>query len=171
MGAGGPISRVLYPPNHQFTPRRPGLRPGRPDRRWPSLLSRRCRRDRAVNPGTSRALIVPLFGLAPGGACPPPHHCERPGALTSRFHPYPGVPRRYVSVALSVGLPRLDVIQHPARMELGLSSPSQRIEKGRPPGPPTPPPLYRRARPAPKCLRLPKRVSLVMARVMHTARA
>ena len=29
----------------------------------------------------------------------------------------------YVSVALSVGLPLLDVIQHPARAELGLSSP------------------------------------------------
>ena len=59
--------------------------------------------------------MAPLFGLAPGGACPPPCHHGRPGALTSRFHPYSGKPKRYVSVALSVGLPRLGVTQHPAR--------------------------------------------------------
>ena len=32
-------------------------------------------------------------------------------------------PGRYVSVALSVGLPRLGVTQHPCPVELGLSSP------------------------------------------------
>jgi len=37
----------------------------------------------------------------------------------------PAKPERFVSVALSVGSPRLDVIQHPARLELGLSSPPE----------------------------------------------
>ena len=37
----------------------------------PAVAGRRCRRGRAANPGTSRALIVPLFGLAPGGVWPP----------------------------------------------------------------------------------------------------
>jgi len=32
-------------------------------------------------------------------------------------------------VALSVGSPRLDVIQHPARLELGLSSPPEQARK------------------------------------------
>ena len=92
-------------------------------------MSRCCHRDHAANPGTGRAPIVPLFGLAPGGACPPSHRCERPGALTSRFHPYSDKSERFVSVALSVGSPRLDVIQHPARLELGLSSPPKQVRK------------------------------------------
>ena len=47
----------------------------------------RCRWGRAANPGTSRTLIVPLFGLAPGGVWPPVRRRTRPGALTARFHP------------------------------------------------------------------------------------
>ena len=47
----------------------------------------RCRWGRAANPGTSRTLMVPLFGLAPGGVWPPVRRRTRPGALTARFHP------------------------------------------------------------------------------------
>jgi len=42
--------------------------------------------------------------------------------------------RRYVSVALSVGLPRLGVTQHPCPVELGLSSPIRLRSSRRPPG-------------------------------------
>ena len=112
---------------------------------------RRCRRGRAANPGTSRALIVPLFGLAPGGVWPPLRHRSRPGALTARFHPYPGslwLPGRYVSAPLSV--PRyglilrgsLGVTQHPARWSPDF--PPRLAPRGttgaatRPAGPPKP---------------------------------
>src|SRR5512139_1198429 len=61
--------------------------------------------------------IAPLFGLAPGGVCPPPLLPGARCALTAPFHPYlirfPGH-RRYVSVALSIGLRRRGVTSHPA---------------------------------------------------------
>src|SRR4030042_3687875 len=44
--------------------------------------------------------------------------------------PSPG-PGRYVSVALSVGSPLLGVTQHPRPVELGLSSPPNRLPEGR----------------------------------------
>ena len=40
-------------------------------------------------PGDGTGAHSPLFGLAPSGVYPPPCHHGRPGALTSRFHPYP----------------------------------------------------------------------------------
>ena len=51
-------------------------------------------------------------GLASGGVYPSARHRDAPGALTSRFHPYPPSSGRYVSVALSFELPRQDVILH-----------------------------------------------------------
>ena len=72
-----------------------------------------------------------LFGLAPGGVCPPEPLPVRPCALTARFHPCLSQPdvghRRYVSVALSVALgpcglaaPRRYLA--PCPVEPGLSS-------------------------------------------------
>jgi len=58
---------------------------------------------------------VPLFGLAPDGVFPAGRSPDRWWALTSPFHPYPSLEWRFVSVALSVGLPLLGVTQHPAR--------------------------------------------------------
>ena len=55
----------------------------------------------------------PLHGLAPGEVYPAGRSPGRWWALTPPLHPYRGS-RRSVSVALSVGLPRLGVTQHPA---------------------------------------------------------
>ena len=68
----------------------------------PRSAGRCYHRGRAANPGTGRAPIVPLFGLAPGGVWPSLCHHRRPDALTVRFHPYPDESGRYVSVPLSV---------------------------------------------------------------------
>ena len=142
---GGPVSRVLYPERfgtvtiYLASRRMPG----------PAVAGRRYRRSQAANPGTSRALIVPLFGLAPGGVWPPLRRRSRPGALTARFHPYPDVrffaalrmtfaSGRYVSAPLSVSraglIPyeSLGVTQHPARWSPDF--PPQ-TSSGRPPGP------------------------------------
>ena len=104
-----PVSRVLYP----AVPRRERRDRGavtiylaRPRAAGavglPRSAGRRYHRGRAANPGTGRAPIVPLFGLAPGGVWPSLCHHRRPDALTVRFHPYPDKSGRYVSVPLSV---------------------------------------------------------------------
>ena len=86
------------------------------------------------NPGSSAGrLILPLFGLSPGGVYLAGQSPDRWWSLTPPLHPYlptvyrraPEVPnlrlrwavplgRRFVSVALSLGLPPLGVTQHPA---------------------------------------------------------
>jgi len=66
-------------------------------------------------PGDRPGFFIPLFGLAPDGVCTANRSPGCRWALTSPFHPYPDYSRRYVSVALSVGLPLLGVTQHPAR--------------------------------------------------------
>ena len=92
----------------------PAVRPkavggsGRPERRCRrGRLERRCRRGQAANPGTSRALLVPLFGLAPGGVWPRLRRRSRrallpPDFTLTRRCRRPGAGRRYVSVPLSV---------------------------------------------------------------------
>ena len=73
----------------------------------PAGAGRRCRRGQAADPGTSRALIVPLFGLAPGGVWPPLRRRSRPGALTARFHPCPRLESRWaVCFCATFRLPR-----------------------------------------------------------------
>src|SRR5256714_6145956 len=88
--------------------------------RRPSLLDGDCPPPPATHPGaTERATpgpaapARPLRGLAPGEVYPAGRSPDRWRALTPPLHPYRGT-RRYVSVALSVGLPRLGVTQHPA---------------------------------------------------------
>ena len=75
--------------------------------------TRSCRR-----PGTQRAASSSLLGVAPGGACRADPSPGRWCALTAPFHPYLRPPRGHIggvlSVALSVGFPRLGVTQHPA---------------------------------------------------------
>jgi len=70
----GPVSRVLYPEKIGTVAiyLAPQLSPG--PRACVKDGGRRRRRGLAANPGTSRALIVPLFGLAPGGVWPPLRH-------------------------------------------------------------------------------------------------
>lgn len=73
-------------------------------------------------------VMVPLFGLAPGGVCRATRRCPRARcALTTPFHPchaHLAMPfGGLFSVALSVGLRRLAVSQHRCPMESGLSSP------------------------------------------------
>jgi hypothetical protein len=107
---GGPISRVLYP----------GPRPGR----RPSILDGDYPPPPATYPGPRRATPgpalpgLPLRGLAPGEVYPASRSPDRWWALTPPFHPYRArlmdAARRYVSVALSCGSPRLGVTQHPA---------------------------------------------------------
>ncbi len=106
----------------------------------PTKVGRRCRRGQAANPGTSRALIVPLFGLAPGGVWPPLRHRSRPGALTARFHPYPGTLQCAEAVCFCATFRltrRTDPLRKPGSypapcpVEPGLSSPKN---SGRSPG-------------------------------------
>jgi hypothetical protein len=56
-----------------------------------------------------------LFGLAPQGVCRAIDAHARCGALLPHHFTLTGRCRRYLSVALSVVSPRLDVIQHPSR--------------------------------------------------------
>ena len=88
----------------------------------PRSAGRCYHRGRAANPGTGRAPIVPLFGLAPGGVWPSLCHHRRPDALTVRFHPYPSDAGRTVCFCATFRLPRrrgrrgsLGVTQHPAQ--------------------------------------------------------
>jgi len=66
-------------------------------------------------PGTERATpCVPLLALLQVGFTEPG---QSPGLLVSSyltFPPLPGISGRYLSVALALGSPPLDVIQHPA---------------------------------------------------------
>src|SRR4051794_39396883 len=70
-------------------------------------------------PGTRRAASSSLLGLAPGGVCPAGVSPRRRCALTAPFHPCrqrasrDGPPlRRFVSVALSRGFPRVGFPDH-----------------------------------------------------------
>lgn len=99
-----------------------------PERRWwPSICDPRCRGPPAAYPGVvaRRATAPPLFGIAPGGACQAGPSPDRWWSLTPPFQLNlpPGATLAsmraraaglFFSVALSVGSPRLDVIQHPA---------------------------------------------------------
>ncbi len=64
--------------------------------------------------------MLPLFGLAPGGACPAAHVAMRAVRSYRTVSPLPcgGL----FSVALSLGLPPPDVIRHRVSVEPGLSS-------------------------------------------------
>ena len=88
--------------------------------RRPSLLDGGYPPPPATYPGAARratsgsaAPARPLRGLAPGEVYPAGRSPGRWWALTPPLHPY-RMRRRSVSVALSVGLPRLGVTQHPA---------------------------------------------------------
>ena len=94
-----------------------------------------CHRGRAANPGTGRAPIAPLFGLAPGGVWPSLRHRRRPDALTVRFHPYPPISGRTVCFCATFRPPQRprrigDPLWKPGRYpapcpeEPGLSSPT-----------------------------------------------
>ena len=82
---------------------------------------------RGNTPGPQRACHPYLVLLPVGFALPPPLPAAR-CALTAPFHPCrplrPKAPwaRRYVSVALSLGLPPPGVTRHRACVEPGLSS-------------------------------------------------
>lgn len=66
-------------------------------------------------PGKSASnLILPLFGLAAGGVYQAGQSPDLWCALTAPFHPYLAQRGGLFSVALSLGSPPLDVIQHPA---------------------------------------------------------
>ena len=99
------------------------------------MAERRYRRSRAANPGTGRAPIVPLFGLAPGGVWPSLRHRRRPDALTVRFHPYPSTAGRTVCFCATFRPPRQPrrigtppqkpgCYPAPCPVEPGLSSPA-----------------------------------------------
>ena len=80
--------------------------------------------------GVGRPYVSSYLALLRVGFARRSHYCGRRCALTAPFHPYrtsgcPGA-RRYVSVALSVGLPRPGVTRHPARWSSDVP-PSRRI--------------------------------------------
>ena len=87
-------------------------------------MASRCRKAHAANPKASgeQPSNASLFGLAPGGACLAAVSPRRRCALTAPFHlrnrnRLAGADRTVccvISVALSLGFPPLDVIQHPA---------------------------------------------------------
>ena len=83
-----PVSRVL---SREATGLRPAMRGFVPVsvRVATIYLAPRCREGRAANPGTGRAPIVPLFGLAPDGVCLAPDIAT--GAVSSylAFSPLP----------------------------------------------------------------------------------
>ncbi len=85
----------------------------------------------------------PLLGLAPGGACPPPCYHDRPGALTSRFHPYLpafcGIAVCFCGAIRRVASP--GCYPAPCSVELGLSSPLA-FAAERPPDSPAPMVVY-----------------------------
>ena len=105
--------------------------------RWPSLWGLDCSGPHAAYPGTGRAPIVPCSALHQVGFARRRVTTAGRELLPPDFTLAPvSPPGRYVSVALSVGLPRLGVTQHPCLVELGLSSP--RLREERPSGPPAP---------------------------------
>ena len=96
---------------------------------WPFLWDAHCCAPQATDPNDSAETHVPaepdgrsyLVLLQVGFTLPPLLLTAR-CALTAPFHPYRNKSRRYVSVALSLGLPPPDVIRHLASVEPGLSS-------------------------------------------------
>src|ERR687887_2603178 len=90
----------------------PGRRPSLSDGGYPPPPATYPRATERATPGPALP-ARPLRGLAPGEVYPAGRSPDRWWALTPPLHPY-RVARRSVSVALSVGLPRLGVTQHPA---------------------------------------------------------
>ena len=71
-------------------------------------------------------IMPPLFGLAPGGVYLAKVCYQTRGALLPHLFTLTArKARRFVSVALSLGLPPPDVIRHRVLMEPGLSSPTR----------------------------------------------
>jgi len=99
---------------------------------WPFIWSLCCHKLRATNPGsksestpTSQDVMPPLFGFAPGGVCLAKPCCQGRGALLPHLFTLACFrSRRFVSVALSLGLPPPGVTRHPNPVEPGLSSPA-----------------------------------------------
>jgi len=124
------VSRILFPTRNKLRRRRSFLWAGchHPAQ---AAYPRVCR-----SPGSSRAQNCPLiwpccrWGL-------PCHRCHHQcGALlphhftlTLRLEPFGSPSGRYLSVALSVGFLRLDVIKHRARSQFGLSSPNLAVQR------------------------------------------
>ena len=102
---------VVRKPNSVRRPRRI------PDGGRPFLWDPHCCGPQATYPrglcraGTSAPRI---FGLAAGGVCRATRVTTRAVRSYRTISPLPARGGRYLSVALSVGLPRLDVIQHRA---------------------------------------------------------
>src|SRR5918911_4938567 len=90
----------------------PGRRPSLLDGGYPPPPATYPGATERATPGPA-APARPLRGLAPSEVYPAGRSPGRWWALTPPLHPYRML-RRYVSVALSVGLPRLGVTQHPA---------------------------------------------------------
>ena len=73
------------------------------------------RRLKRRNPeGSAGSFIPSLFGLAPGGVYLADRSPGRWCALTAPLHPYRQTSAVFISVALALRSPSLDVIQHPA---------------------------------------------------------
>ena len=123
IGPGKPVSRVLCP---SVTGRTAVIYLGRP------LLE-----GSSDQPGDGPgALLSPYLILLRMGFARPPVHTGAGELLPRHFTlilPFPE--GRYVSVALSVGFPHLDVIQHPARRSSDFP---HRLAPARPPGFPGP---------------------------------
>jgi hypothetical protein len=66
--------------------------------------------------------VPPLFGFAPGGVCLAKACCQARGALLPHLFTLTTRAWRFVSVALSLGLPPPGVTRHPDPVEPGLSS-------------------------------------------------
>src|SRR5437764_4246738 len=88
----------------------PGRRPSLLDGGYPPPPATYPGATERATPGPA-APARPLRGLAPGEVYPAGRSPGRWWALTPPLHPYRML-RRYVSVALSVGLPRLGITQH-----------------------------------------------------------
>ncbi len=69
--------------------------------------------------------VPPLFGFAPSGVCLAKPCCQSRGALLPHLFTLAARTWRFVSVALSLGLPPPDVIRHFYPVEPGLSSPAR----------------------------------------------
>ena len=73
-------------------------------------------------PESCRTTYALLSGVAAGKVYIAGMSPHRWWALTPPFHPYRGIPRRYISVALSLRSPSADVISYPCPEQHGLSS-------------------------------------------------
>src|SRR5919201_2184771 len=90
----------------------PGRRPSLLDCGYPPPPATHPGATERATPGPA-APARPLRGLAPGEVYPAGRSPGSWWALTPPLHPYRML-RRSLSVALSVGVPRLGVTQHPA---------------------------------------------------------